>query len=103
MTGTCWARTGSSGGLTLARRRLRRMSGLRAGGKGAGPMRILATLLLAVLAAGCGKAKKDYTVEQMIKDLKDPDHDVRYTAAEVLGDYGPKAKTAVPALREALA
>jgi HEAT repeat protein len=66
-------------------------------------MRILTIFLLVLLSVGCSKEKKHYSVEQMIEDLKNPDHNVRYTAAEVLGDYGPQAKSAVPALREALA
>jgi HEAT repeat protein len=64
--------------------------------------RIVLPLVL-VLVAGCGRDhQKDYSVAAMIQDLKHPDPDVRYTATEVLGKYGPEAKEAVPALIQAL-
>jgi HEAT repeat protein len=58
---------------------------------------------LFVVIAGCGKGDgRDYSVADCIQALKDPDPNVRYTAASTLQKYGPKAQEAVPALTEAL-
>lgn len=58
---------------------------------------------LLVVIAGCGKSGgRDYSVSGCIRSLKDPDPKVRYTAANTLQKYGPKAQEAVPALTEAL-
>lgn len=65
-------------------------------------MRTPILVCLAVLAAGCGSKKRDYSVPAMIKSLTDKDPEVRSTAATVLGKYGPQAREAVPALIAAL-
>ena len=58
---------------------------------------------LSIVAAGCGKAKKDdYSVESLTASLKDPNPDTRYQAARALGRLRAKAKPALPALVEAL-
>jgi HEAT repeat protein len=63
--------------------------------------------VLAFGFVGCTKAQdkkvvyKGKTVEQWIADLKDKDWNVRFWAAEALGDIGPKAEKAVPALIQA--
>jgi HEAT repeat protein len=72
--------------------------------KGYLSVRKAAILILLPLVFGCGKKqeKKDYSVTSMIADLKSTDPDVRYTATSVLKSYGPEARSAVPALTEAL-
>jgi HEAT repeat protein len=65
-------------------------------------MRTFILVCLAVLAAGCGRKKGDYSVPAMTRSLTDKDPDVRSTAATVLGKYGPEAREAVPALTAAL-
>jgi HEAT repeat protein len=62
--------------------------------------------LLACLAAGasgCGDSRKvDYSVDTLLKTLKDKDPKMRYWAAESLGHFGPGAYSAVPELIVAL-
>lgn len=41
-------------------------------------------------------------IAAIIRTLNSPDNDARYMAARLLADFGPKAKSAVPALTEAL-
>jgi HEAT repeat protein len=66
-------------------------------------MKTLLFVGLTVLAAGCGKGhNEDYSVPGLIKQLKDPDASMRYSAARGLGKYGAEARSAVPALIEAL-
>jgi HEAT repeat protein len=66
-------------------------------------MRVVAAAMLFLLAAGCGGSPaRDYSVAGCIKDLEDKDANIRYTAASVLGKYGPEAVSAVPALTKAL-
>ena len=65
-------------------------------------MRTLILVCLAVLVAGCGPKKQDYSAPGLIKSLKDKDPDVRSTAATALGKYAPAAKEAVPPLTDAL-
>ncbi len=63
---------------------------------------LLAGLLVA--AVGCGDSRKvDHSVPSLVKTLKeDKDPNMRYYAAQSLGQFGPEAKTAVPDLIEAL-
>jgi len=43
-----------------------------------------------------------HTVSSLVETLSDPQPDVRASAATALGQLGPDARAAVPALREAL-
>jgi hypothetical protein len=53
-------------------------------------------LALALMGAGCGTEKKQYTVPELVQTLKDADPDMRYWAARELGKTtGPDAKVAV--------
>ena len=70
--------------------------------KGSTAMKKLWVLVVALVLVGCGKKEKSYSVQSMMTDLKDTNSGVRYTAAEVLGNYGPEAKDAVPLLIGAL-
>ena len=45
---------------------------------------------------------QEQQVERLIKELQDPDSDVRSIAAVTLGEMGPEAKDAVPALIQLL-
>jgi HEAT repeat protein len=65
-------------------------------------MRRLLLMSLIVLLAGCGKTKKDYSLEELLGKLKDNDPGIRYWAARELGHRGAQAKDTVPALTEAL-
>src|SRR5262245_56451709 len=66
-------------------------------------MRQLLIVSLMVLLAGCGKTKKkEYSLEELLKKLKDNNPDTRYWAARELGHRGPQARDAVPALTAAL-
>src|SRR5947209_345696 len=65
----------------------------------------LACLCLSLGWAGAahGQAdKKDPSLPDGLKSLKDPDPTVRYNSAALLLEVGPVAKFAIPALREAL-
>jgi HEAT repeat protein len=71
------------------------------------PFEILVTLLLAcapAILAGCQDARKvDYSVPTLCKTLReDKDPNMRYWAAQSLGQFGPAAKAAVPELIAAL-
>jgi HEAT repeat protein len=57
------------------------------------------TLLLLVLAAGCGDGDR---VSTLIAQLKDTDGELRIAAADGLGELGAEAGAAVPALGESL-
>src|SRR5262245_40462477 len=58
---------------------------------------------LAVVAAGCGRTKQDYSVPGLITSLQSQSTDARRAAATVLGKYAPQqAQEAVPALTAAL-
>ena len=61
-------------------------------------------LSLLVFTCRTGWAQKDIPseVNSLIEKLKDPDEEVRQNAAKALGEIGPEAKAAIPALREAL-
>jgi HEAT repeat protein len=63
---------------------------------------LLAALLSA--SAGCSSAKRvEYSVPSRVKTLKeDKDPNMRYWAAESLGNFGPEAQRAVPDLVAAL-
>ena len=65
-------------------------------------MRRILIVSLMVLLAGCGKTKKDYSLEELLGKLKDNDPGIRYWAARELGHRGAQAKDAVPALTEIL-
>lgn len=67
-------------------------------------MRCVAVIALAGLMVGCSRSGKgDYTIPGLVKTLKkDKDPNMRYWAAESLGHYQHEAKSAVPALAEAL-
>jgi HEAT repeat protein len=56
------------------------------------------TLLLALLAGGCGRE----STAQLIENLKSPDAETRIKAARGLADRKADAATVVPALTEAL-
>jgi HEAT repeat protein len=52
---------------------------------------------------GCGDSRRiDYSVESLVKSLKDKDPKMRYWAAESLGRFGPKSHSAIPDLIGAL-
>jgi hypothetical protein len=53
---------------------------------------------IASVAHGCGQ----YLIGMLVHELADPDDLVRLYAAEALGDIGPRAHRAVPALKAAL-
>jgi len=55
----------------------------------------------ALVIAAFGQEKKP-DVATLIKQLKDPNKKVRQEAAEALGDLGPLARAAVPALVDAI-
>src|SRR5262245_61227771 len=65
-------------------------------------MRRSLLITLALLAVGCGKAKREYSVSELQEKLHDRDPNTRYWAARELGHQGPKAREAVSALTEAL-
>jgi HEAT repeat protein len=70
-------------------------------------LRALSPVLLSgvvLAAAGCGNPKKiDYSVPALVKTLKgDKNADMRYWAAQSLGQYGPEARAAIPDLIGAL-
>src|SRR5947199_6737080 len=65
----------------------------------------LACLCLALAWTGAARGqagKKDPSVPDGLKSLKNPDPAVRYNSACLLIQLGPVAKFAIPALREAL-
>ena len=62
---------------------------------------VCVVIVLTVYLIG-GHKKPDYSVSSQMKALTDDNPDVRSTAATVLGQYGPEAKEAVPALIAAL-
>jgi len=66
------------------------------------PVLLLAALPLCALHAEEEPTYEGKTVSEWIEALKDEDKDVRSGAAEALGEIGPAAKPAVPALIEAL-
>src|SRR5438874_392291 len=53
------------------------------------------SLLALIASASSWASDKDQRVEQLIKELKNPDENVRYQAAEALREIGPEAKGAV--------
>jgi HEAT repeat protein len=57
-----------------------------------------------VIAFGCsrGVQRIDYSVQKLTVTLKDKDPNMRYWAAQSLGNFGPEAETAVPDLVAAL-
>ncbi len=59
------------------------------------------TLWFLVLSQGCDTGSGQ-NVSELVKNLKDKRADVRSNAAGALGQIGPEAKAAVPALSEAL-
>src|SRR5688572_21122252 len=67
-------------------------------------MRTLALFGVAVLLVGCGKeaSHQGRTLNEWIKELRDPNPVARRNAANALGELGPKAKPAVPDLGTAL-
>src|SRR5262245_45410805 len=58
-------------------------------------------LIASMVASGCG-GRDPYSVSALSESLKNSDAGTRYTAAEVLGQYGSAAKSAMPALIESL-
>jgi HEAT repeat protein len=54
------------------------------------------------LACGCEPSQGGRPLRAWIQDLKDPSRDARAVAAEVIGDMGPAARAALPALQEAM-
>jgi HEAT repeat protein len=66
-------------------------------------MKSLLLFALALLLAGCSKAKTGVSVPELLETLKeDKDPKMRYWAARQLGSHGAKAEQVVPALSEAL-
>jgi HEAT repeat protein len=65
-------------------------------------MRRLLLMTLALLVAGCGKEKRQYSVAELLESLKDANPETRYWAARQLGHRRAEAKEVVPALTEAL-
>jgi HEAT repeat protein len=67
-------------------------------------MRAFPFLLLVLLAGGCANQPKTASgdVPELIQQLESGDDSLRARAAEVLGDKGPEAKAALPALTLAL-
>jgi HEAT repeat protein len=60
-------------------------------------------VLFALWAVGCGPPRVEHSVPSLVKTLKnDKDPNMRYWAAESLGNFGPPAREAVPDLIEAL-
>jgi HEAT repeat protein len=70
-------------------------------------MRQAVVLVAVVVGFGCGskmEKSKEYTTQELITTLKDPDPNMRYWAARELGKSpGTDASVAVQALTEALA
>ena len=67
-------------------------------------MRAFPFLLLVLLAGGCANQPKTASgdVPELIQQLENGEDSLRASAAQVLGDKGPEAKTAVPGLMRAL-
>jgi HEAT repeat protein len=69
-------------------------------------MRMLALLVLALAASGCGKPGPTLAggkpIEDWVKALQDPDTKTRKIAAMKLGNVGPAHPAAFPALLDAL-
>jgi HEAT repeat protein len=65
-------------------------------------MRKFLLITLALLAAGCGKGKKEYSVSELMEKVKDQDPETRYWAVRELGHHGSKAEEVVPALTASL-
>ena len=68
-------------------------------------MKRLATVFLLCATTclpGAIADEADSRIDQLIRQMKDPDDSVRIKAAHALGRLGPKAKAAVPALIETL-
>ena len=61
---------------------------------------ILLVCLLGLMAYA--EETQEQQVERLIKELQDPDSDVRSIAAVTLGEIGSEAKDAVPALMQVL-
>src|SRR5262245_32371792 len=70
-----------------------------------GPMRFLLTPVLAslILLAGAASAAEEAQVRDLVAKLTGPDNTARRQAAQELGELGTEAKSALPALRKALA
>jgi HEAT repeat protein len=65
-------------------------------------MRRLLLMTLALLVAGCGKGKTQYSVAELVEKLKDANPETRYWAARELGHHRAEAKEVVPVLTQAL-
>lgn len=89
-----WAATSALGSIgSSARDAVPPLRELATTGKGESKGRALQAL---------GRIAPSEAVPVLVKALQDPDPDARYVAAQTLGELGPAAKSARPALAEAL-
>ena len=67
-------------------------------------MRMAVTLCLSLILSGCSAADEPSALDELVRQSKDLNPNMRYSALEQLGNLGPKAetKTVVPTLIEGL-